>query len=100
VIRTEVWAAFVGSVTDVAVRVTVPPAGTAAGAVYVVAVVLAVEVGLKDPHELAGLQLQVTPAVSFVVAATVVVPETGRVAAGAVEIETVIAGGGGAVMLT
>jgi hypothetical protein len=62
--------------------------------------VLDVEAGLKDPHELAGLQLQVTPAVSFVVAATVVVPETGRVAAGAVEMETAIAGGGGAVMLT
>jgi hypothetical protein len=33
VIRREVFANFVGSVTDVAVRVTIPPAGTAAGAV-------------------------------------------------------------------
>jgi hypothetical protein len=84
---------------DVAVRVTVPPAGTAAGAVYVVGVVLAVEVGLNVPHAAAAVQVQVTPAVSFVVAATVVVPEIGRVAAGGVEMETVIAGGGGAVML-
>jgi hypothetical protein len=51
---------------------------------------VAVEVGLNDPHEPAGAQRQVTPAVSFVVAATVVVPETCRVAAGGVEMATEI----------
>ena len=62
--------------------------------------VLAVEVGLNFPHEPAGTQLQVTPAVSFVVAASIVDPETGRVAAGAVEMETEMAGGGSALIVT
>jgi hypothetical protein len=42
---------FVLSVTDVAVSVTVFPLGTALGAVYVVAVPLAVCVVATEPHE-------------------------------------------------
>jgi hypothetical protein len=61
--------------------------------------VLLVEGGLNNPHEPAGAQLHFTPAVSFVVAATVVVPETCRVVAGGVEIETKMVTGG-AVMVT
>ena len=62
------------SVTEVAVRVTGPPAGTELGAVYVVVALLADEVGLKDPQAPAGVvgaQVQVTPAflLSFVTVA-------------------------------
>jgi hypothetical protein len=51
-------AVFVVSLTDVAVTTTEP---AAPGAVYVVAVPLAVAVGLNEPQEDAGVQLQVTP---------------------------------------
>ncbi|HUC52822.1 MAG TPA: hypothetical protein VMR90_02170 [Candidatus Cybelea sp.] len=40
---------------------TVALGGTVEGAVYRVAIPLAVEVGLKLPQELAGVQLQFTP---------------------------------------
>jgi len=40
---------------------TLPPVGTAAGAVYVVGALLAVEVGLNVPQVFAGVQLQLTP---------------------------------------
>jgi hypothetical protein len=62
---------LVVSVFDVAVIVTLPPVGAVAGAVYVVAALLRVIVGLKLPQVPAGVQLQVTPpfAVSFVTAA-------------------------------
>jgi hypothetical protein len=54
---------FVVSVTDVAVTVTVLGLGIVVGAVYVVAVPLAVDVGLKEPHDPPPPQLtvQVTP---------------------------------------
>jgi hypothetical protein len=48
---TVVDAVAVPSVTEVATTVTVPPVGTFAGAVYVVAEPLAVFAGLKLPHE-------------------------------------------------
>jgi hypothetical protein len=41
---------LVGSVTDVAVTVTLPPVGIAAGAVYVVPTPVAVVVELNEPH--------------------------------------------------
>jgi hypothetical protein len=41
---------LVGSVTDVAVTVTLPPEGAVAGAVYVVPTPLFVLVGLNEPH--------------------------------------------------
>jgi hypothetical protein len=41
---------LVGSVSDVAVTVTLSPVGMAAGAVYVVATPFAVFVGLNEPH--------------------------------------------------
>jgi len=44
-------AVAVPSVTELATTLTVPPVGTFAGAVYVVAAPLAVDVGLKLPHE-------------------------------------------------
>ena len=58
------WANCVLSVTEVAVTVTVPPVGIAAGAVYVVAEPLAVFVGLKLPQAPALPQVtdHVTPA--------------------------------------
>ena len=49
---------------EVAATVTVPPEGTADGAVYVVAAPLAVVVGLNDPQAPEGAQLQVTPALA------------------------------------
>jgi hypothetical protein len=78
----------VGSVTEVAVTVTVPPLGTAAGAVYVVAVPLAVWVGATLPQAPVVVQetLQVTPpfaeslpteAVSVVVAFTATLAASG-----------------------
>jgi len=58
-----------GSVTDEAVMVTFAPL---LGGVYVVAVPLGVVVGLNDPQDPAGVQLQLTPAfaASLVTAAT------------------------------
>jgi hypothetical protein len=54
--------ALVVSVTDVAVIFTVLPVGIAAGAVYVVAALLAVVAGLKVPHaEVPHVTLHVTP---------------------------------------
>jgi len=58
-----------------------------------VVTVVPVEVGLKEPQVLAGVQLQFTPAVSVVVAAmTAVLPglAVDKLAGGAVEIVTVI----------
>jgi len=78
--------------------VTLPPVGTAAGAVYVVAVPLGVEVGLKTPHAFAGVQLQFTPraAESFwTMAATLAVPPVTSDAGGMVESATERGGGGG-----
>jgi hypothetical protein len=75
---------FVLSVTDVAVIVTLPPAGIVAGAVYTVLVPLAVLDRLNNPHPL-GMQLQVTPAPaeSFVTTAEMLaVPDIGRLAGG------------------
>lgn len=58
-IRAE--ADLVGSVTEVAVTVTVPPVGIAAGAVYVVAAPVGVVVGLSDPQAVAPqVTVQVT----------------------------------------
>jgi hypothetical protein len=64
-------ASVVPSFADVAVMATVPPVGTVAGAVYVVAAPLAVFVELKVP-QLVEPQLQVTPAL-FTSLATVAV---------------------------
>ena len=82
---------FVGSATDVAVIVTVPPAGVVAGAEYTVTPPLAVGDKLNDPHEPMGMQLQVTPmfAASFV-----------TVAARFAFVDVCIADGGGVVMVT
>jgi hypothetical protein len=53
---------FVGSVTEVAVTVTVLGVGIAVGAVYVVGAPLAVPVGLKEPHgEVPQVTVQLTP---------------------------------------
>jgi hypothetical protein len=54
---------FEGSVLEVAVTVTVLPVGTAAGAVYVVATLLSVAVGLKTPQApaLPQVTVQFTP---------------------------------------
>jgi hypothetical protein len=87
-----------GSVTEIAVMVTLPPVGAAAGAVYVVMPPLGVEVGLKTPHAVAGVQLQFTPpgAESFwTVAATLAVPPVPSHAGGIVESVTETGGGGG-----
>jgi hypothetical protein len=51
---------FVGSVTDVAVTVTVAGFGITLGAVYVVAVPLAVEVAEKLPHVAGAVVVQAT----------------------------------------
>jgi hypothetical protein len=48
--------------TEVAVMATLPPEGGSDGAVYVVVLPLAVCVGLNEPQEFAGVQLQLTPA--------------------------------------
>jgi len=54
----------VESVTEVAIRVALPPLGTVLGAVYVVVLPLGVDVGLKDPHAAVGVQVQFTPALA------------------------------------
>ena len=97
-ITTTALALLDESLTEVATMVTLPPVGAAAGAVYVVVVPLGVEVGLKAPHAVAGVQLQLTPraAESFcTVAATLAVPPVASHAGGVVESATETAGGGG-----
>lgn len=72
-------AVFEGSVTELATIVTVPPAGTVAGAVYVAATPLPVEDGLNVPHSSDGVQLQFTEGLAgslTVVAAIDAVPPT------------------------
>jgi hypothetical protein len=85
------------SAVDVAVIVTELPAGTALGAVYVVAAALAVCVGLNVPQALAGAQDQSTPppvdASLATVAAIWAVAPTCSEAGGAVLKETEITGG-------
>lgn len=73
VIITVAGAVFVGSLADVAVIVALPPAGTDAGAVYVVIAPLAVADTLNVPHEPLGAQLHTTgiAAGSFVVVAAI-----------------------------
>jgi hypothetical protein len=80
-----------GVVTEVAVRVT-PALGTL-GAVQLVSAPVSVVVGLKVPQG-AGAQLQVTPAVSVVVALMVAVTLLVATEAGTAPTVTVIAGGG------
>jgi hypothetical protein len=58
---------FVGSVLDVAVIVTLPPTGTAVGAVNVVGAPLAVCVGEKIPHAPGLPQLTVQSIPAFAV---------------------------------
>lgn len=97
-ISTLALALLDGSVTEVAMIVTLPPVGTVAGAVYVVMLPLGVEVGLKAPQAAAGVQVQFTPpaAESFwTVAATLAVPPVPRIAGGIVESVTETVGGGG-----
>jgi hypothetical protein len=48
---------LVVSCTEVAVMVTVPPAGTVEGAVYVVEAALLEVVGLNEPHPLVAPQV-------------------------------------------
>jgi hypothetical protein len=75
-IVTLALALFVVSLTELAVMVTLPPCGTATGAVYVVVAPEAVCAGVNVPHAALGTQLQVTPlfAVSLdTVAATLAV---------------------------
>jgi len=50
-----------GLATEVAMIVTEPPEGEAGGAVYALGSPLAVCVGLKVPHEPAGMQVHFTP---------------------------------------
>ena len=79
---------FVLSVTDVAVMVTVFPLGTAAGAVYVVAVPLAVCVAAIEPQEdPPQVTVQVTPALAESLATTAVILVTALTVSG-------LAGGG------
>lgn len=66
-------------------RVTLPPVGTALGAVYVVELPVSVEVGLNVPHAPAGVQLHVTPALALslvTVADTPTLPPTVMAAGG------------------
>ena len=87
-IKTTALALLDESATEVATMVTLPPVGTAAGAVYVVIVPLGVEVGLKAPHAVRGAQLQFTPfaAESFwTVAVRLAVPAVASHAGGIVE---------------
>jgi hypothetical protein len=66
-------AVLVVSVTEVAVTVTVAGLGGLAGAVYVVAALLAVEVGAKLPHvELPQVTVHLTPALALSFATTAV----------------------------
>jgi hypothetical protein len=86
------------SVTDIAVMVTLPPAGTADGAVKTVAAPLVVDAGLKVPQAAAGVQLQVTPLPpeSFdTVADTFAVAPAARDAGGAAEKDTEMGNGVG-----
>jgi hypothetical protein len=78
--------------------VTLPPAGTADGAVKTVAAPLVVDVGLKVPQAAAGAQLQVTPLPpeSFnTVADTFAVAPAARDAGGATEKDTEMGNGAG-----
>jgi hypothetical protein len=94
---------LVGSATEVAVIVTIPPVGIEVGAVYTIWPALAVRVGLgrpdcKDPQApaVAQLKLQFTPAavVSLVtVAESRAVPFTPSSAGGAIERAIVIGSG-------
>ncbi len=94
---------FVLSETDVAVIVTVADAGTAAGAVYVVAAPLAVVAVLKLPHcELPHVTDQLTPAffVSLLTtAATLVAAPAVSEGAGLVPNATTIDGGGALIVI-
>jgi hypothetical protein len=88
-------AVALGSVTEAAVMVTVFPAGTEAGAAYVVAAELALVVGFSEPQavEMPQETVQVTPALAVslaTVAAMLAVPLTFRDAGGAVLSMTVM----------
>jgi len=85
-------------VTEVAVIITEPPAGTAAGAVYIVAAPLPVEDRLNAPQDPEGTQLQFTPALAEsleTLAEMEAVPLMLKDPGGAVENPTEIVGGGG-----
>ena len=87
-IRTTALALLDASVREVATMVTLPPVGTVAGAVYAVMLLLGVEVGLKAPHAVAGVQLQFTPRAAgsfWTVAAMLAVPVVASHAGGIVE---------------
>src|ERR1700746_2174238 len=87
-IKTAALALLDGSAAEVATIVTLPPVGAAAGALYVVMLPLDVEVGLKAPHSVSGVQLQFTPraAESYcTVAARLAVPAVASHAGGRVE---------------
>jgi hypothetical protein len=99
---TVALADLVESVIEVAVMVTVPPVGIAAGAVYVICPPLAVSVAIGSPDwsepQLALLQanVQFKPAatLSFVtVALSKAVPLVPNIATGCVAIATVIGSG-------
>ena len=67
---------LVGSVTDVAVKVILPPVGIAAGAVYVVCTLARVVVGLTEPHTVAPqVTVHVTSGFAEVSFATVAMGE-------------------------
>jgi hypothetical protein len=80
---------FVGSAVEAAWTVTVPPVGTAEGAVYVVATPLAVWVGLNDPQApaLPQVTVQSTPAFVWSFETTAVI--------GLAELVCIDVGGGG-----
>jgi hypothetical protein len=89
---------LVVSLTEVAVMVTVFPAGTVGGAWYVVGVLLAMGFGVKVPHSPAGTQVKFTVALSgplVTMAAMPVVAPVASVAGGGNEElnVTTIAGG-------
>jgi hypothetical protein len=71
---------LVGSVTEVAVMVTVFPAGTVGGAWYVVGVLLATGFGVKVPHSPAGTQVKLTVALSGPLVTTAAMPAVSPVA--------------------
>ena len=104
-IVTVPWVLLVPSVTEVAMMVTDPPLGTATGAVYIVAAPLAVFVGLNEPHDPDGVQLQFTPpaAESFVTFAVIeAVPPAVNELGGepdAAKLTAMAGGGGGGVLL-
>lgn len=68
------------SLTEVAVTVTLPPAGTADGAWYEVGTLLAIGSGLNEPHCCAGAHVNCTPSFFRSLLTTAAIPTVALVA--------------------